>query len=371
MNIYEKLGVKQFINASATLTMYGGSIMPDEVVAAMAEAAGSYVDLLELHKKAGDYIAKLTRNEAAFISDGAAAGIVLATAAAVAGDDPQKRAMLPLSEGKNEIVVSQAGRVGYDYAIKVGGGKIVPYGDADKSTEAQLEAAITPNTAAVFMFYFEGRMGNQPSFETLVKIAKKRGVRLFVDAAAQLPAKENLWRFTQAGADIVIFSGGKGLCGPQASGLMVGKRELIDLIATIASPNPGLGRPFKVGKEEIVGLMTAVRLYVEADEGAVVAGYEKQVEYIIGEFSGFAGAGASRSFPSEAGQPMPRARIELLPGAFGVNAAEAAAQLKLCSPAVLVAAQGEALLINPQTLNGGEIEIVADKIKEVLNANRK
>ncbi|MCL2059776.1 MAG: aminotransferase class V-fold PLP-dependent enzyme [Oscillospiraceae bacterium] len=383
MNIYDKLGVKQFINASATLTMYGGSIMPDEVVRAMKEAAGSYVDILELHKKAGDYIAKLTRNEGAFISNGAAAGLVLAAAAAVAGDDPARREMLPLSDGKNEIVISKAGRIRYDFALKMGGAKYALYGDDDKSTEAQLEAAITPNTAAIFMFYFEHRMGNQPSFEAQARIAKERGVYLFVDAAAQLPAKENLWKFTQGGADLAIFSGGKGLRGPQSSGLIVGKRELIDRIATIASPNGGIGRPFKVGKEEIVGLMTAVRLYVEADEVATVADYERQVEYFIGAFGGsgggvgsggvgsgsFGGVEVTRSFPSEAGQPMPRAQVRLLPGAFKADAAGVAAQLKECKPAVLVAVQGDSLMINPQTLFKGEIEIVADKIKEVLIAN--
>ena len=380
MNIYDKLGVKQYINAAATLTMYGGSIMPDEVVAAMKEAAGSYVDIMELHKKAGDYIAKLTHNEAAFISNGAAAGIVLATAAAVAGDDPQRRGQLPESDGKNEIVISRAGRISYDYAVKLGGGKYALYGDAEHATEEQLEAAITPRTAAIFMFYFEHRMDNQPSFEAQVRIAKKHGVYLFVDAAAQLPAKEKLWQFTRdGGADLAIFSGGKGLRGPQSSGLIVGKKEIVDRIATIASPNAGLGRPFKVGKEEIIGLMTAVRLYVEADEAAEIAKYERQVEYVIDAFSPGKeskcgndvndGVEVVRSYPSEAGQPMPRAEIKLLPGSFKASAADICEQLKNCRPAVLVAVQGESLMINPQTLMDGEIEIVVEKIKETLKEN--
>ena len=366
MNIYEKLGVKQYINASATLTAYGGSIMPNEVVEAMNEASKSYVELLDFHKKAGDYIAKLTRNEAAFISNGAAAGIVLATAAAVTGDDQQKRESLPFSDGRNQIVISKTGRIRYDFAVKLGGGAYALYGDDERATEAQLEAAITPNTAAIFMFYFEHRMDNQPAFEAQVRIAKKYGVYLFVDAAAQLPAKEKLWRFTQDGADLAIFSGGKGLRGPQSSGLIVGRRELIDRIATIASPNPGLGRPFKVGKEEIAGLMTAVRLYVEADEDAVIAGYERQVEYVIDAFAGFKGVEVTRSFPSEAGQPMPRARVRILPDAIGADAAAVCERLKNCRPAVLTAVQGDSLMINPQTLLKGEIEIVVDKIKEVL-----
>ena len=212
-------------------------------------------------------------------------------------------------------------------------------------------------------------MGNQPPFEVQARIAKKHGVYLFVDAAAQLPAKEKLWQFTEGGADLAIFSGGKGLRGPQSSGLIVGRKAIIDRIAAIASPNPGLGRPFKVGKEEIIGLMTAVRLYVEADESAVIAGYERQVEYIAAALSGIGGIEVTRSFPSEAGQPMPRAEVKLLPGMYKVGAAEICEQLKMCRPAVLVAVQGESLMINPQTLQKGEIEIVAAKIIEVLAAN--
>jgi len=278
--------------------------------------------------------------------------------------------MLPFSEGRNEIVISQAGRVGYDFAIKMGGGKYVTYGDAEKSTEAQLEAAITPNTAAIFMFYFENRMDNQPSFEAQVRIAKKHGVYLIVDAAAQLPAKENLWRFTKEGADLAIFSGGKGLRGPQSSGLIVGGRELIDRILTIASPNPGLGRPFKVGKEEIVGLMTAVRLYMESDEEAVIGEYERQVRSVIDAFADFDGVAATRSFPSEAGQPMPRAQLALLPGAFSDDVAAFCERLKSCRPAILVAAINDSLYVNPQTLLKGEIDIVIKVIKETLESIR-
>ncbi len=371
MNVYERLGVKQYINASATLTMYGGSIMPKEVLEAMCEASQSYIDLIELHKKAGDAIAKLTHNEAAFVSNGAAAGIMLATAAAIAGDDREARAKLPSSDGmKNEIVLSQAGRVGYDYAIKMAGGKYIPYGDERGGTAEQLEAAITEKTAAIFVFYFEHLMDNQPPFEMQVKIAKAHGIPLFVDAAAQLPRKENLWRYTQEGADLAIFSGGKGLRGPQSSGLIVGRKELIDKILTIASPNAGIGRPMKVGKEEIVGLMAAVKLYMEQDEAAVLAGYELAVQAVIDAFCDDDAVEAGRSFPSEAGQPMPRAQVKLLPGKFKADAGELITQLKLCEPGVLVAGHGDVLLINPQTLLQGEIDIVIDKLKEVLSANR-
>jgi L-seryl-tRNA(Ser) seleniumtransferase len=345
--------------------------MPEEVLRAMSEAAGSYVDILELHKKAGDYIAKLTRNEAAFVPNGAATGIMLATAACVAGDDMEKRQKLPFSDGmKNEIILSQAGRVAYDYAIKMGGGRYVPYGDENSGTIEQIEAAITPNTAAIFVFYFEHRMGNQPDLEAQIKIAKKHGIYLFVDAAAQLPRRENLWRFTQAGADLAIFSGGKGLRGPQASGLIVGRKDLMDRILTIASPNGGIGRPMKVGKEEIVGLMTAVKLYMEHDEEAELADYERQVKQVIEAFAGDGGVEVTRSFPSEAGQPMPRAQIKLSRDAFKIEAQKLAEQLRDGEPGVLVSGHGDIMEINPQTLLDGEMGIVIDRLKQVLNANR-
>lgn len=373
MNIYDKLGLKRYINARATVTRFGGSIMPKEVLRAMNEAAGSYVEIKELHKKAGDYIAKITHNEAAYVSSGAAAGILLATAAAIAGDDMEKRSRLPFTDGmKNEIILSKAGDVEeYDFQIKMAGGRCVYYGDEESASAEELEAAITPNTVGIFVYYFEHRMGNQPDLETQISIAKKHGIYLFVDAAAQLPKRENLWRFTQAGADLVIFSGGKGLRGPQSSGLIVGRRELIDRIATIASPNGGIGRPLKVGKEEIIGLMTAIKLYMEHDEEAELNSYERQVRQVLEAFAGDESVIVSRSFPSEAGQPMPRARIKLLPGMFKTDVQGIAEQLRdCCDPGILVMWDKEAMELNPQTLLDGEMDIVIDKCKAILSMNR-
>lgn len=371
MGIYKRLGVKKYINAAATLTVYGGSLMPPEVVDAMGEAAGSFVDLFELHEKVGDRIAALTHNEAAFVPNGAATGLMLATAAAIAGADPEKQALLPFTDGlKNEVVLSEAGRVRYDYAIKMAGGRYVPFGDKKHGTAEQLEAAITAKTAAIFVFYFEHKMTNQPDFADYIRIAKKYDVPLFVDAAAQLPRRENLWRYTAEGADLAIFSGGKGLRGPQASGLMVGKRKWIDIIRGIASPNPGFGRPMKVGKEEIIGLLRAVELFMETDETETLAGYERDVERVVEAFAGVPGVTVTRDFPSEAGQPMPWALIKLQPGAFDTDATGILAELKAGEPGILLSGHNDFLHINPQTLEAGELDIIIRRLKEVLDANR-
>ena len=372
MSLYEELGVKRYINACATLTAFGGSIMPQRVLNAMQEASRSYVSIAEFHRKAGDLIAKLTHNEAAFIPNGAASGIMLCTAIAITAGDKEKLAKLPDSTGmENEVVVFGPGRVGYDFAIKQAGGKVVEYGSREGTSVADLEAAITDKTAAIFVFHFEHNMVGQLPLAEVSKVAKKHGLYLFVDAAAQLPRKENLWKLTGQGADAAIFSGGKGLRGPQSSGLIVGTRKLVDLVASIASPNSGIGRPMKVGKEEIAGLTEAVRLFMETDEEATLARYEQMTQQVLDAFAGVAGVTATRDFPSEAGQPMPRAKLAIAQEVYKATAAEMNDQLKQLDPAIFVAEMRNAFYLNPQTLEDGELEIVIAEIKKVLAKNKK
>ncbi|RPJ50338.1 MAG: aminotransferase class V-fold PLP-dependent enzyme [Chloroflexi bacterium] len=255
MDIYDELGVRKIINGYATLTMLGGSRIPPEVVEAMASAAQHFVDIDELQAKVGNKIAAWTKNEAAYISCGAAAGLVLSTAACITGLDPGKRARLPFFECmKNEVILHRCGRVGYEFSIRQAGGRLVEIGGDEKASPAELEGAIGPQTAAIVVFYKNDQMQGQIALEQQIQIARRNHIPLIVDAAAQLPPVENLWKFTQMGADLVIFSGGKGLCGPQSSGLMVGRRDLIDACAFNACPRGFIGRPMKAGKEEIVGL---------------------------------------------------------------------------------------------------------------------
>ena len=205
---------------------------------------------------------------------------------------------------KNEIILHRRNRVGYDFAIRQAGGKLVEIGTDEGATPADLEAAITERTAAIFVFYKNLSMDGQISLEQQIEIARRKGVPLIVDAAAQLPPVENLWNFTHMGADLALFSGGKGLCGPQSSGLILGRRDLIEACAFNACPRAFIGRPMKVGKEEIAGLMAAVRWYLDLDHAALMQTYEDQVGWIIAAFSGRPHVSARRSFPSEAGQPI-------------------------------------------------------------------
>ncbi len=369
MDIYDELGVKKVINGLATVTVLGGSLMPPEVLAAMAEAAGHFVELDELQAKAGQRIAEWTHNEAAYISCGAAAGIVLSTAACMTGLDADKRARLPETDSmKNEVIVHQAGIVGYAQAIRHAGARMVLIGDERGATAEQLEAAINERTAAIFYFYKEHLMAGQAPLEQGIAIAQRHGIPLIVDAAAQIPPVDNLWRFTQMGADLALFSGGKGLCGPQSSGLIVGRKALIETVAFNANPRISIGRPMKVGKEEIVGLMAAVKWYLGLDHAALMRTYEAQVQTVIAAFAGLPHVTARRNFPSEAGQPMPRAEIIFDEPGLGLTRDEILKQLRQGEPSIALAPAGtNGVFVNPQTLKPGQERIICERLREIIH----
>lgn len=368
MDIYDELGVRKVINGIATVTVLGGSIMPPEVIQAMVEASKHFVNIDELQKKAGAKIAELTKNESAYVSCGAAAGLALSTAGCITGLDPEKCARLPYTDGmKNEIIIHKMNRSGYDFAIRQAGGKIVEIGSEEGTSEEDMENAINEKTAAIFYFYNITRMKGLVPLEKGIEIAKRRGVPLIVDAAAQIPPVENLWRFTHMGADMAIFSGGKGLRGPQSSGLMVGKKELIEACALNANPRCYIGRPMKVGKEEIVGLLAAVRWYLSIDEKKLIQTYEDQVKFIIDEMIKIPHVSARRDFPSEAGQPMPRAEIIFDEKSLGLTRDEVLNKLREGEPSIELPTAGpNSIFVNPQTLEPGQEVIITDRLKEIL-----
>ncbi len=204
-------------------------------------------------------------------------------------------------------------------------------------------------------------------FEKVVEICTAREVPVIVDAAAQLPPVDNLWRFTQKGAACAIFSGGKDLHGPQASGLVVGRRWLIDAMRPLGSPNAGIGRPMKVGKEEMAGLLAAVKRYISLDheerrerDERVVAGWSATLNSI-------GGIDAHRSFPNEAGQPHPRCEFIIDPATAGLSRDEVIKQLWDGEPRIAVAASGEhGIYLNPMTLSDEEANVVAERLNQIL-----
>lgn len=361
----DELGVRPVINASATLTALGGSLMPRSVRAAMDAGARNFVDLRELQTRVGERIAQLTHNEAAYISSGAAGGIVLAVAGCMIGTDPELIDNFPGPVGfeKNELIIHTAQRNGYDYAARMTGVKLVEI----DGTEDALHAAISRHTAAILWFagahFAEGAL----PIEQVIAVGKQQGTTVIVDAAAQVPSIENLWHFTRdLGADLAIFSGGKGLRGPQSSGLMLGRADLIEAARLNSSPNYSIGRPLKVGKEELLGCLAAIEWSLAQDEDEVLAGYEATVEAWVDGVADLPGVIAERGYPSEAGQPHGRAILTLGEGArLDRDALHWALWDR--NPRIAVAKlRDDQIALNPQTLEPGEAKVVLDAIRSLL-----
>jgi L-seryl-tRNA(Ser) seleniumtransferase len=292
MNPYKALGVKTIINAKGTATRLSGGLMRDEVAHAMAEASRQCVDMAELQAAASREIAKATGAEAGYVASGAAACLLLGTAAAIAGLDPGRMARLPHTQGmRHEVIMVRSQRNFYDHAVRAAGATIVEVGLPDRYAGAgvrdaeawEIEDAISEQTAAIF---YVADAHAQPPLEAVTRIARRHKIPVIVDAAAQLPPQSNLKRFIAEGADLVAFSGGKALGGPQASGILCGRRDLvmsaalqhldldiyedmwdppkslIDRRKLKGTPLHGIGRTCKVGKEEVIGLLTALRLFI-------------------------------------------------------------------------------------------------------------
>lgn len=367
--IYEKLDVKRVINAAATLTKLGGSIMPLEVRQAMVEAGESFVDIVELQRAVSARIAELTRNEAAYVSSGAAAGLTLVTAALITGTDPAKAERLPLPDGpKYDVLIHKSQRFVYDHAVRAVGVNLVEFGNGSGASTWELEAAYSERTIAVLFLAGEINEARALPIDEVIESAHRHGVPVVVDAAAQLPPPENLWRFTrELGADIAIFSGGKGLRGPQPTGLVLGKPSIIKGIYVNAPPVQNIGRGMKVGKEELGGILAAVEWYLGQDHDALARRYEDVVRYFVTTFDGKRpGITARRDFPSEAGQPMPRALITLDKKILGFGPADVEKALLNGQPSIAVSAGRAGVFLNPQTLQEGEERVVARRLAEEL-----
>jgi D-glucosaminate-6-phosphate ammonia-lyase len=274
-SVYQRLGVRRVIHASGTTTRYGGSLLRPEALEAMREASQTLVNMDELNEAAGAAIARMLGAEAAFVTAGASSGLILQSAACIAGDDPAKITRLPDTRGmRNEIVIQRAHRFAYDQAYRVPGGVLVEIGLARRTQPFELDDAITDRTAAVA--YLISPFTRPPgilSLEDVIAIAHRRNVPVIVDAASMLPPRENLTKFIRLGADLVSFSGGKGIRGPQSTGFLIGRRDLIRAAALNASPNQAIGRAAKTSKEEIAGVVTALELFLAEDEAAEMKRY--------------------------------------------------------------------------------------------------
>jgi L-seryl-tRNA(Ser) seleniumtransferase len=393
MTVYAALGVRTLINAKGPATRLSGGIMRPEVAAAMAEASQACVDIAELQAAASRAIAEATGAEAGYVASGASACLLIGAAACMTGLDPGRMARLPDSTGmKNECVMVRSQRNFYDHAIRAAGMKIVEVGLPDRYAGAgvrdaeawEIDDAICERTAAVF--YVADAMARPPLAE-VTAVAHARGVPVIVDAAAQLPPQANLLRFIAEGADLVAFSGGKALGGPQASGILAGRRDLvmaaalqhldldvfwdlweppprlIDKSRLKGAPQHGIGRSCKAGKEEIVGLLTALRLFIAEGDAARHARWLKDCETVAAALSGHlvtvTGGNDASLVPA----------VEITPDPERMSATELARTLQRGEPSIALDPAGRergVVTVNPMCLKPGEAEIVGRAIAAAL-----
>jgi len=369
MDIYDKLGIKKLINAEGTLTSLGGSVMDPAVMDAMTEASKHFVDLNELLKKSGEYVANLLGVEAAYITSGAAAGLTLSTAACITGTDPAKIRLLPDLQGlKNEVLIQKSHRNGYDHAVRQAVVTIVEFGMIKETYPWELEAAISERAAAVVHF-LEFENDRNLALADVITISNEMEIPVIVDAAAELPPVENLSRFLNMGADLTVFSGGKDICGPQSSGLIVGRRDLIEACALNANPHYSIGRAMKVGKEEIAGMITALELYLKQDFAAEEKMWEDMVTSIVNTLSDVPGLDARRVSPAESGvQPnwIPRVYLDWEEKTIPLSRREIKSHLREGNPGIAVGKTSTGLFVNPQTLKPGQEKIVAQILRKVF-----
>lgn len=373
--VYKKLGVSPVINAQSWVTALGGSIMRPEVLRAMDEAAGAYVDMMQLNRAAGEVVARSCGAEQGLVTAGCSAAQVLMVAACMTGQSEHNVEQLPDTTGmKDEVVLFKGQRNRYDKAFITAGATLVEYGTADSARPEDLDAAINDNTACV-AYVIGPFIAPGIGLEETVRVAHARAVPVIVDAAAEVPPRANLTRFHKMGADMVAFSGGKGIGGPQSAGLLAGKADLMEAVVmnslNLHSPIAGIGRPMKVSKENIVGLVTAIELFTDSDEGIEWDAWQSKALYVAGRLSGIDGVRVViEDETNERQGPQPVLRFE---DAYkGPSIAEIKEQLQSGDPAIFVGgaeARGEICVVMVDVRDGEEI-IIADRMSDILRGGR-
>ena len=357
---FRELGVRPFINAAGTYTAMTASLMPPEVMEAINYASKHYVMLDDLHDRVGERIATLVRAEAAMVTSGAASALTLGTAATLTGTDRQKIADLPdLSRMKSEVIIQKAHRFGYDRAVRNCGVRLV-----EVETREDLERAVSDRTA-MMLFYNNNNKEGQIRDEEFVKLGLKHSIPTLNDAAADVPPLENLWKYTAMGFDLVAFSGGKGIRGPQSAGMLLGKKPLIAAARQNGSPNGNaIGRGMKVNKEEMVGMLAALELFVGKDHAREGREFERRADEIRKSAAAVTGVKAEVFVP-EVANHVPHVRVTWDPSK-GLKAATVVRAMQDGEPSIAIRAEEEALVIGVWMMQAGEEKIVARRLRQEL-----
>lgn len=373
-SFYDELGVRRVINASGNQTVLGGSSPSPEVLRAMEEATRTYVEMDELLKKSGEYIAGILGTEGAYVTSGCAAALALSAAACIAGKDPDRMLQLPDTTGmKNEIILQKKQRYSYDRSYTVTGGKLVEAGDENGCTREQLEAAIGPKTAAIAYFIQPDWGDSVVSLEDTVKIAHEHGLPVIADAASQIYPLDYFRRNAQS-ADLVCF-GAKYIGAPHATGFVVGKKDLVDtvmahgFIGFHTGGRRAIGRPMKVDRQGVVAVCVALKSWFSTNHEDRLLAVDSKLAAMQRDLQGIPHAqprvvNLQRFWGSSLHVVLDTQRL-------GKTAAQVSRELADGSPRIWVNTQGDnTVVVNAHTLNEGEEKIVVRRLREVLTAKK-
>ena len=361
-DFFKELGLRTFINAAGTYTSMTGSLMHKEVTDAISYGATEFVDLDELHDKVGERIAELLNCEYATVSSGAFGAMTIGLAGVMCGMDEKKVSQLPNTEGlKDEVIVQEAHDIGYTHALINTGAKIVSV-----TTAKDLEKAINEKTAMLWFLNANTEQG-EIKWEEFVALGKKHDIPTFIDCAADVPPVENLFKFTKLGFDLVCFSGGKGIRGPQSAGLLLGKRKYIEA-ARLHTPPRGttIARGMKVNKEEVLGMLVAIELYLARDHKKEWELWESQIKLISDSASSVEGVTTEIHVPKHANH-VPSLYIRWDEKVVGISADEMRKRLRDGHPSIETVGNKEQVGITTWMMEPGQERIVAHRVKEILS----
>lgn len=378
-DIYTELGVTRVINAAGTYTDLGGSLMPWEVMEAIRIGNNDFVDINELEVAAGKKMAELCKMPAGYtglVTGGAAAALLVGYAGILTADNRQYIRQIPDLTGmpKTEVIIQKSHRYPFDHQVRQTGVKLV-----EVETRDELIAAINPRTAAMHFTNFLDPAG-QIHVDEFVQIARQHNIPCFNDAAADTPPVSRLWKYTQMGYDLVTFSGGKDIRGPQAAGLLMGKEDLIRFAALNMSPNEDtIGRASKVGKEEICGMLKALELFVNSDQDAILNQYRAQLMHIASAVNAVPGVTSRYEFnPNEIANWTARLAVSWDPSKIALTKKQITEQLGATKPCSILLSddggdrrktqQNPTIRITAWMLKPGQEDLVANRLVEIFRS---
>lgn len=360
-DLFKELGVTPVINASVTMTFLSGSLMLPEVLDAINSTSHDFANMFDLQDKVGAKIAEMLHCEAAMVTSGAACAMLLGTAACITGTDPKKIKDLPnYSGGRPEVIMQKTHRYLFDQAVTTTGAKIV-----EVEGPAEMEKAFNSNT--VMALFFNAADKSSVTHEQFIAICKSHKIPCFVDAAADVPPVENLYKFQKMGFDLITFSGGKMIRGPQSAGLLFGRKDLIEAAKLNHSPHEApIGRPMKVNKEEMFGMYAALKSYLERDHKKEWEDWMARTRRIGGILEKVPTVKTETKVPEGQANIFPSLMVHWDESKVKTTPKEVVTALKNGAPSIVANSRESALSIGVVLLRPDQVDVVAKRVKDIL-----